>query len=70
MGRLNTKPMRVDPIVELKYRDLAIQRVKNGVDTKIRVPSEMMRMQLNCPSMPKVFQELTTIPRKEDLKKR
>ena len=69
MNGKNGIPMRGDAEYSRWLRRVKAARVVNGVDKKFRSDKELMRMFLNCPSMPSIEKELSTIPKREDLRK-
>lgn len=65
----NSIPLRASHKYKSWIQDAAVRRVRKGADRKIRSPREMQDMLLNCPSFPKLDNELTSIPKKEDLRR-
>jgi hypothetical protein len=63
------KLAKIDPNFAKILDDSALQRRLNQVDNKDRSYRELTKMMTNCPSFPKVKQELSILPRKEDLLK-
>lgn len=64
----NSIPVRVDETWLKKMREIATLRIKNDIDKKFRSPKELTKMSLNCPSINKILKELSTLPKKEDLR--
>lgn len=59
--------MRVDKEFKDAIRKASINRLKNDIDSVKRSEREMSKMMMNCPSFPNILNELSTIPKKEDL---
>lgn len=60
--------MRADKKFKKELNDMKISRIKNGVDKEFRSDREMTELMLKAPSFKDVKKELSTFPRKEDLK--
>lgn len=69
MNPKKDKPIRADPDLVDDIRKAAGNRFKKGVDSEVRRDREITEMMRNCPSFPDVMDELSTIPRKEDIGK-
>ena len=67
---MNSERMRVDKLFKESMKEAKIKRIKNGLEKDISkiTDQEITRMFRNTPSFLKVFEELTTLPRKENLK--
>lgn len=66
---IKDKPMRVDPDFLEKLEEIKMARVRNKIDDEIRVNRELTKMMMNCPSFPNIVDELSHIPKKEDIDK-
>ena len=60
--------MRADIKFKRFLDDCSVKRIKNDIDKKKRSYKELTSMMINCPSFQKVRDELTSIPKKEDMK--
>lgn len=66
---IKDRPMRVDPDFLKKLEEIRMARIINKIDDQSRVNRELTKMMMNCPSFPNVVEELSKIPKKEDIDK-
>ena len=69
MAKTKSKIIRASERFDEFLIRAANQRVKNNVDKRGRHHPELTDMMLNCPSFMKVAEELTRLPKKEDIRK-
>lgn len=70
MVKKSSIPLRSSPRYKAWIKEAAVKRIRKGSDKKLRSPREMQDMMMNCPSFPSLDEELTSIPTKEDLRRR
>jgi len=60
----NSKPTRVEPLFTEWAKDIALERIKKGLEREMISPREVTRMFMNTESRGKVEEELTSRPRR------
>jgi len=67
---MKDRKVRIDPKLKEDIEEVKLRRIKNGLEKDIRKLSfrEMTRMLRNTPSYFKLIRELSTLPRREDIK--
>ena len=65
MKRQNSRPVRTDPLFSEWTKEIALERIKKGLEREMISPREVTRMFMNTESRGVIEEELTSRPRRK-----